>query len=157
MYRTRVTSRALHKLLPFAAAVFLLLAPGLAHAGEDAAVQKIVQDTMSEDYPGSLGPAKKKLSDALALCLRKGCSGPVKAQVHVALGQVASQLGQGDDAKAQFASAIKLDSNAKLPSTGVTPNIRSQWDEAAKTAARRAPNCAARSPWIAPWIPRPWG
>jgi len=135
VYRTRVTSRALHKLLPFAAAVFLLLAPGLAHAGEDAAVQKIVQDTMSEDYPGSLGPAKKKLSDALALCLRKGCSGPVKAQVHIALGQVASQLGQGDDAKAQFASALKLDANAKLPSTGVTPNIRSQWDEAAKTAA----------------------
>jgi hypothetical protein len=138
VYRTSVTSRALLKLLPFAAAVSLLLVAVPAAAGEDAAVQKIVQDTMSEDYPGSLGPAKKKLSDALALCIRKGCTGPVKAQVHVSLGQVASQLGQGDEAKSQFSAALKADPNAKLPSTGVTPNIKSQWDEVAKAAAPAA-------------------
>lgn len=138
MYRTSVTSRALLKLLPFAAAVSLLLVAVPAAAGEDAAVQKIVQDTMSEDYPGSLGPAKKKLSDALALCIRKGCTGPVKAQVHVSLGQVASQLGQADEAKSQFSAALKADPNAKLPSTGVTPNIKSQWDEVAKAAAPAA-------------------
>jgi len=121
--------------LPFLALALLLLTPHRAHAAEDAAVQKLVQEAMTDDYPGSLGPAKKKLSDALALCIRKGCTGPVKATVYVSLGQVASQLGNADEAKTQFTNALKADSNAKLPSTGVTPNIRSQWDDVAKTVA----------------------
>lgn len=138
MYGTRVTSRALRKLLPFMAIALLLLSPVRALAAEDAAVQKLVQEAMTDDYPGSLAPAKKKLADALALCIRKGCTGPVKATVYVSLGQVASQLGQADEAKTQFTNALKADPNAKLPSTGVTPNIRSQWDEAAKSAAPAA-------------------
>lgn len=112
-----------------------LTAHGVAYASEDAAVHKAVQDAMSEDYPGSLGPAKSKLSDALGLCLRKGCTGKVKAEVHVALGMVASQLGQADEAKEQFTSALRADPTAKLPATGVTPNIRAQWALAAKSAA----------------------
>ncbi len=36
----------------------LLGAPAMAWAGEDAAVQKTVQEVMREEYPGSLGPAK---------------------------------------------------------------------------------------------------
>ncbi len=144
MYRRRVKSRSdrntrasrwLFTLTAVAGLGALCAWPSTAYAGEDAAVQKTVQEVMSEDYPGSLAPAKKKLSDALALCIRKGCTGPVKAQVHISLGMVASQLGQGDEAKTQFATALKSDPSAKLPSSGVTPNIRSQWDEAAKAAA----------------------
>ncbi|MDF2698265.1 MAG: hypothetical protein K0S65_6648 [Labilithrix sp.] len=84
---------------------------------------------MNEDYPGSLGPAKKKLQDQLSVCLKKGCSGPVKAEVHIALGMVASQLGQAEDAKQSFKSALQADPSAKLPSSGATPTIKSQWEE----------------------------
>src|SRR5690606_26473742 len=67
------------------------------------------------------------------ICIRKGCSAPVKAEVHVALGMVASQLGQADEAKQHFRNALSADSKAKLPDSGVTPAIRGQWDEAAGT------------------------
>ena len=40
----------------------LFFAPAEASAaGEDAAIRDAVQQIMTEDYPGSLGPAKKKL------------------------------------------------------------------------------------------------
>ena len=114
----------------------LLASPRAFAAGEDAAVREAVGQIMNEDYPGSLGPAKKKLQDQLALCLRKGCSGPVKAEVYVALGMVASQLGQAEEAKTNFKNAQQADASAKLPSSGVTPTIKAQWEE---TRAAGAP------------------
>jgi hypothetical protein len=114
----------------------LLASPRAFAAGEDAAVREAVGQIMNEDYPGSLGPAKKKLQDQLALCLRKGCSGPVKAEVYVALGMVASQLGQAEEAKTNFKNAQQADAGAKLPSSGVTPTIKTQWEE---TRAAGAP------------------
>lgn len=118
------------RLLGLLLGLALLLSPALARAaGEDASVRDAVQQIMNDEYPGSLGPAKKKLQDQLAICIRKGCSNPVKAEVYVALGMVASQLGQADEAKQHFKSALAADSNAKLPSSGVTPAIRSQWDD----------------------------
>ncbi|HVJ90768.1 MAG TPA: hypothetical protein VM580_13270, partial [Labilithrix sp.] len=74
----------------------LVATPALA-AGDDAAVHDAIAQIMSEDYPANLGPAKKKLQDQLAVCLKKSCSGSVKAEAHVALGMVASQLGQADE------------------------------------------------------------
>jgi tetratricopeptide (TPR) repeat protein len=121
---------ALTRLLAILVAFVVLLAsPTARAAGEDAAVREAVRQIMSEDYPGSLGPARKKLQEQLSVCLKKGCSNPVKAEVYIALGMVASQLGQADDAKQSFKSALQLDPNAKLPSSGVTPTIRAQWDE----------------------------
>jgi len=114
--------------LLFGLTLLVVGVPAIA-AGEDAAVREAVQQIMNEDYPGSLGPAKKKLQDQLSVCLKKGCSAPVKAEVHVALGMVASQLGQTEDAKQSFKNAVAADANAKLPSSGVTPGIRSAWDE----------------------------
>lgn len=108
-------------------------------AGEDAAVHETVQQVMSEDYPGNLGGAKKKLQDQLGNCLRKACSPAVKAQVYIALGMVASQLGQVDEAKQDFKNAIGADPAAKLPSGGVTPAIRAQFDEVAGSGAAVAP------------------
>ena len=90
---------------------------------------------MAEDYPGSLGPAKKKLQDQLGACLKKGCSPAVKADVYIALGMVASQLGQPDEAKQNFKSALGADPAAKLPASGVTPAIKAQFDEVNAPAA----------------------
>jgi tetratricopeptide (TPR) repeat protein len=96
---------------------------------DDVAVRETVRQIMSEDYPGSLGPARKKLQEQLSTCLKRGCGGPVKAEVYVALGMVASQLGQAEDAKQSFRNARQADPGVKLPSSGVTPTIRAQWDE----------------------------
>ncbi|HVJ94721.1 MAG TPA: DUF3570 domain-containing protein, partial [Labilithrix sp.] len=81
-------------------------------------------------YPANLGPAKKKLQEQLNVCLKKSCSGSVKAEAYVALGMVASQLGHPEEAKQYFKAALQADSNAKLPASGVTSSIRAQWDEA---------------------------
>lgn len=109
----------------------LLLVPSVAHAAEDAAVHEAVQQIMSEDYPSSLGPAKKKLQEQLGVCIKKGCSDKTKAEVYVSLGMVASQLGAAEEAKQHFKTAHGLDSAAKLPSAGgITPAIKAQWDEA---------------------------
>lgn len=121
------------------AAVVVLLVPATAYAaGEDAAVRDAVQQIMNEDYPGSLGPAKKKLQDQLGNCLKKGCSPAVKAEVYIALGMVSSQLGQADEAKQSFKSAAGADPNAKLPTSGVTPAIKTQFEEATGGAASGA-------------------
>src|SRR3954451_18377968 len=51
------------------------------------------------------------------------------------MGMVASQLGQAEEAKTNFKSAIGADPNAKLPASGVTPAIKSQFDEASGAGA----------------------
>lgn len=108
----------------------LFLAPVTARAaGEDAAIREAVQQIMTEDYPGSLGPAKKKLQDQLGNCLKKGCGPAVKGEIYVALGMVSSQLGQVDEAKQNFKSAASSDPNAKLPGNA-TPTMKAQFEEA---------------------------
>ncbi len=116
-------------------------------AGEDAAVTNIVDGVLSEEYAaGNFAPAQAKLNDALSRCIRKGCSGATKAQVYVALGMVASQLGKADEAKTNFTNAVQNDPNAKLPERGATPNIKQQWD-AAKGGGAAAPE---ETPGVAP-------
>jgi hypothetical protein len=134
-YGIAVTARSLTG-VRFVVALFfglglVLFARGALAAGEDAAVRDAVRQTMTEEYPGNLGPAKKKLQDQLALCLRKGCTAQVKAEVYVAIGMVESQLGHGEDALQNFKNALAADPDAKLPTSGVTPSIRAQWEEAA--------------------------
>ena len=115
--------------------VLLLTTASARAAGEDAAVREAVQQIMSEDYPSSLGPAKKKLQDQLGNCLKKGCSPAVKAEVYVAMGMVSSQLGQADEAKQNFKSAIGADPGAKLP-PNATPGMKTQFDEVSGAAAK---------------------
>lgn len=134
--KPRVPARAIAT-LSVALAMLSIARP--AFAGPDEAAALTVQTVMSEDYPGNLGPARKKLSDALSTCAAKKCGGPARAQIHVALGMVSSQLGQADEAKAAFANALTLDPNAKLPSAGLTPNIKSQWEEMKSKAAPPPP------------------
>lgn len=108
--------------------VLLITAPASA-AGEDAAARDTLAQVMSEDYPSNLKGAQKKLQDALSSCLKKGCSGPVKAELQVGLGMCSSQLGNADDAKSLFKAALASDSNAKLPDGKATPDIKKQWSE----------------------------
>jgi tetratricopeptide (TPR) repeat protein len=132
-----------------AATLALLLTVRPAHAaGDDAAVQSAVTSVLQEEYAtAAFGPAKKKLEAALDRCKRGKCTGATKAQIYVALGMVASQIGLAEEAKAQFVNALKEDKNAQLPASGTTPNIRNQWAEAQKTLpAAPAPEPPAAEP-----------
>lgn len=100
-------------------------------AGEDVAASAAVASVLSGEYAsGDFNGAQNKLNEALAKCIRKGCGGPTKGELYVAIGMIASQLGKADEAKGHFANALQNDPNAKLPDKGVTPNIRTQWDAA---------------------------
>ena len=128
--RPLTRARLAAAVLALALGLALFFAPAKASAaGEDAAIRDAVQQIMTEDYPGSLGPAKKKLQDQLGNCLKKGCGPAVKGEIYVALGMVSSQLGQVDEAKQNFKSAASSDPNAKLPANS-TPAMKSQFDEA---------------------------
>lgn len=120
-------------------AVSIAFCPTPAWATEDGAATDVVQAVLVEEYAvADFGVAKKKLQGALERCIKRGCSGPAKAQVYVGLGMVASQLGQKDEAMTHFKGAFLADPAAKLPSRGLTPNIRAQWDEVAKAQAAAA-------------------
>jgi hypothetical protein len=101
---------------------------------DDIAVLATVQQTMQDDYPtAAFGDAKRKLTEALEKCRRGHCNNNTRAQVLIALGMVMSQLGQGDEARSQFAAALQQSPNAHLPPSGTTPNIRNQFADAQKT------------------------
>lgn len=109
-------------------------------AGDDAAAVQAVTQVLNEDYAqASFGEAKKKLTAAGDRCKKGKCTASTRARIHVALGMVASQVGQADEAKNEFVQALTEDPNAKLPDSGTTPNIRSQWADALKTAAPPPP------------------
>jgi tetratricopeptide (TPR) repeat protein len=115
--------------------LFFLFAFSARAAGEDAAVHDAVLQILREDFPANLASGKKKLQEQLSTCLKRGCSGAVKAEVHVALGVFAAQQGQADEARQAFKSAVAADPNAKLPDKGVTPSVRAAWDDAKGAAA----------------------
>jgi hypothetical protein len=107
-------------------------------AGDDAAAAQGVQQVLGEDYASaSFGPAKQKLQRLLDHCGK--CSGGTKAQIYVALGMVASQVGQADEARNDFATTLSADPNAKLPASGTTPNIKSQWEDARQLVTSTPP------------------
>jgi len=131
-----VTVRLRSVLTAFVLGVLLfVLAPVARAAGEDGAVHDAVQQILAEDFPGNLAAGKRKLLEQLSTCLKRGCSGAVKGEVHVALGMFAAQQGQGEEAKQQFKSAVAADPGAKLPDKGVTPAARAAWDEAKGTSS----------------------
>jgi Tfp pilus assembly protein PilF len=131
-YRSRVDRcRRLDRAWAVLLTLFVMLVTQRARAAsEDVTAQMLTQQAMSEDYSGgSFGPAKQKLQKALDRC-SKGCSGATKAQIYIGLGMIASQVGQADEARNNFATALSADPNAKLPTVGLTPNIKNQWDDA---------------------------
>src|SRR5689334_17708650 len=118
-----------------AVAIAILLTTGLfpstALAGDKedtatvAAVDKIVRGDVAQ---ANFGEAKKKLRALLDKC-KKTCSPSAVAQVHMALGLVAAQIGQADEAKTAWFDALNSDANVQLPTTGVSPAVRTQWEQ----------------------------
>lgn len=122
----------------FAALVALVALPRAALAAGDGAAAEQLDKAMSEDYPGNLGGARRRLNEALTTCAKKGCQGSTKGRIYVALGMVASQLGKDDEARQDFQNAFAADPRAQLPSSGATPNIKTLFAEAASKSSAPA-------------------
>lgn len=125
---------------------------GSAWAGEkeDNAIIASVDKILAHDVPNAnFGDARKKLRALLDKC-KKGCSGPAVARVYVALGMVAAQINQTEDAKTAWADAFSVDPNAALPASGVSAAVRQQFDDAKKAwlAANPQPDDASKSGYV---------
>lgn len=124
-----------------------------ARAGEkeDNAVVSTVEKVLSSDVPAAnFGEAKRKLRALLDKC-KKGCSAPAVARVYVALGLVAAQINQADEAKTAWFDAFSLDSAASLPQAGgASPALRQRFEEVRKQwlAANPQPDDAQKGGWV---------
>ncbi len=130
----------------------LTLVPRTSRAGEKedsatiAAVDKVIHGDVAQ---ANYGEAKKKLRALLDKC-KKNCSPGAVAQVHLALGLVSAQIGQADEAKTSWFDALNADANVQLPSTGVSPAIRQQWEQVQKAwlAANPQPDDSQKAGWV---------
>ena len=112
--------------------------PAPAIATDDASVAASVSTILTQDVAdANFGEARKKLRAILAACKGK-CSGPATAQAQIALGIIAAQIGQTDEAKATFLKALEGDSMASLPD-GSSAATKAAWGEAQKAWALANP------------------
>lgn len=103
-----------------AALLASLLVPALASAtpADDSAALREVDKIITQDVANAnFGDAKKKLKALLDRCKRVQCSAAPMAQIHVASGMVAAQIGQAEEAKTAFNEAFAADPNAALPAS----------------------------------------
>lgn len=133
-------------------ALCLLASTRLAAAGEkeDANVVATVDKILASDVANAnFGEAKKKLRALVDRC-RRGCSGPAVARIYVAIGLVAAQIGQADEAKTAWSDAFSVDPNAQLPATGVAPALRQQFEQAQKAwlTANPQQDDAQKAGWV---------
>jgi tetratricopeptide (TPR) repeat protein len=97
-----------------------------------AQTKKIIDEDIAN---ANFGEARKKLKGLAERCNKVSCSAQTIAQVHMALGMIAAQLNQNEDAVQEFGNALAADPNAQLPDKGVSQNMRTQFAEAQKAAA----------------------
>lgn len=151
-----MTSRV-HRVL---VAAFLLVAlalgaPRRAVAGEkeSAAVVASVDKILAKEVASAnFGEARKKLQALLTGCNKKPspCSGASVARVHVALGMIAAQIGQAEDAKSAWSDAFGQDPDAQLPSSGVSADLKTKFEEARKVwlVANPQADDAQKAGWV---------
>jgi hypothetical protein len=128
--------------LTFASALFLGLAPSAGAAGgNDKEAQKLYDSAINDDYLGAeFAKAEKKLKDALTKC-GSNCSPEMVGKIHVAMGTVYSVgLSKNDDAKTEFAAALKADPKATLSADLSTPDLVKLFDEVKKSTGGSKPS-----------------
>lgn len=120
---------------PFAALLVALLGvtkPAAATPADDAAALKEVDRILTQDVANAnFGDAKKKLKALLDRCKRVSCSAAPMAQIWVATGVVAGQIGQAEDAKTAFNEAFNADPNAALPASA-SAQVKTIFEDAHK-------------------------
>lgn len=112
-------------LLTGLAAFVVLIASHALAAPKDNAALKLDDDAIFNDYLATkFTDAERKLKQAVTLCGRNSCSPSVLAQVRRDLGIVYVVTGRTDEARAQFAEALRLDPATSLPKDLATPEIQ---------------------------------
>jgi hypothetical protein len=112
-------------LLTGLAAFVILIASRALAAPKDNAALKLDDDAIFNDYLATkFTDAERKLKQAVALCGRNSCSPSVLAQVRRDLGIVYVVTGRTDEARAQFAEALRLDPATSVPKDLATPEIQ---------------------------------
>jgi hypothetical protein len=107
-----------------AAFVFFIASHALA-APKDNAALKLDDDAIFNDYLATkFTDAERKLKQAVTVCGRNNCSPSVLAQVRRDLGIVYVVTGRTDEARAQFAEALRLDPATQIPKDLSTPEIQ---------------------------------
>jgi len=109
-------------------------------APKDAAAMKLYRDAIESDYLGmQFGAAEKKLKQAIALCGASGCAPGVVAQLHRDLGVVyLAGNKRPDDARTEFATALKIDPALTLLKDLATPEAAQLFAEVKGAAAPEA-------------------
>jgi len=107
------------------AAVVVLIASHALAAPKDNAALKLDDDAIFNDYLATkFTDAERKLKQAVTVCGRANCSPSVLAQVRRDLGIVYVVTGRTDEARAQFAEALRLDPATSVPKDLSTPEIQ---------------------------------
>lgn len=102
-------------------------------APKDSEALELAKKAINTDYLGmKFADAEKRLKQALKLCdTPAACSDKVRAQLHGDLGAVYfGGMSRPDDAKAQFAAALKADPSVTLNSDLVSPEMEAAFAEA---------------------------
>jgi Protein of unknown function (DUF3570) len=148
--RSFIRVRLLRRPRVLRAALFLLVFFGssstgmlVAHAAvdKDAQATLAVQGILAGDVANAnYGEARRKLKALLDHCKKApACTNTTVGRVDIALGLIATQLGQTEDGRALFIEAVKLDySSAALPANA-TPAAKALFAEAQKAAPPPAP------------------
>jgi len=94
-------------------------------AANDAQAVKLREAAIYQDYLATdFASAEKKLVDALALCAKPDdCTAATRARLHCDLGVVYFASQKIDEARAQFAAALKEDPNVGIDADLLTPEL----------------------------------
>lgn len=111
-----------------------------------AALDKILANEVAN---ANFGEAKKKVKAVVDKC-RKVCSQSVLARAEVVGGVIAAQIGQTEEAKTAWFDAFNADSTASLPSSGISPAIRQQFEAVQKEwlAKNPQPDDSTKAGWV---------
>lgn len=129
--------------------LFALSSETWAGEREDNAAIATIDKVLANDVANAnFGEAKKKLRTVIDRC--KKCSPAVVGRAYIAVGIVASQIGQAEEAKTAWNDALNVDPNAALPNAGVSQQVRTHFEQAQKAWLASNPQLddAQKAGWV---------
>ncbi|MBS2019381.1 MAG: DUF3570 domain-containing protein [Deltaproteobacteria bacterium] len=131
-------------------ALLCLAAPASAGEKDDAQALATLDKVLANDVANAnFGEAKKKVKAVIDRC-KKVCSQSVLARAEVVNGVIAAQIGQAEEAKTAWFDALNTDSSVSLPTTGISPSVRQQFEAVQKEwlAKNPQPDDAQKAGWV---------
>jgi hypothetical protein len=134
--------------LAVAVGVLGLGGPAAAAGPREAQAKRALKQALEDDYLQTrFDRAEKRLRTALQLCGTSGCSAPLKAKLHAALGAVlAGGKKELDDARDAFIEALKLDPTIEPNPNLLSTEVSFAFEQAKKARAGSKPAPAKPPP-----------